>query len=217
MLSTYWRHGLVVALALVAGLLTVAARPVPTSRLGVVPSTAALIAGTDWHIVKQDITDLHYARTGMIPYATPTLANKRGIEAQLFLSPANVQKILQWTGELGYEGAGYETTHRPTVSVPLGGGRTAPASLVIEQHLTDRELVMYDTVSADAIVARSAGDLLRAGWDMLRGDDGLYYVVRVSVPSPSPAYDATARAAATDLLGHLVVGLSADVHAASAS
>lgn len=202
MLSAYRRHAVVLALVLVAGLTSIAARP--ESRQPALPSIASLTAGSDWRVIKANPL---VSYTGMT-YGEWQLYDNKGFPAQLYAGAASLQKMLHWSGELGYEGAGYQATHRTTTTLRLRDGTTVPVAVAIEQHLTDREYVAYASVGPGYVAARSSDNLPRTAWDVVRGSAGPYYVARVSVPSPTSALDPQAAAAAARLLMPVLSRLS---------
>lgn len=175
---TYRRHGLVVGLALVAGLTSLLVHP--AARAATLPPIATLIRGTSWRVVA---TDALSQRSGMgMMYQQWRLRDKDGVAVALYVgATAAVQKMVHWTGQLAYEGAGYQVVGQSIASVGLHDGSTALVSVVTVQHLADRELLVYAVIGPDGIAARSSDNLLRTAWDTLRGTDGPYYLVRVSV------------------------------------
>jgi len=206
-LSTSRRAGVIVALALVAGGASFAVQP--TAHAAALPSASALIHGTDWRV----------ASTGTVVAFTGEMYNSWGVynphvgQASLFVAVASVQKVVHWSGELGYEGAGYLTQSRRIDTLTLSDGAHAPATFAVVKHLTDRELVAYAVVSADRIEAHGLNDIVRTGWETLIGTKSPYYLVSVSVPDPTSAYDAQAGRIATSLLTPVLQGLRADARA----
>jgi len=202
MLSRYRRHGLIIALALLAGLGTVALRP--AAKQPVMPSIRTLLAGSGW----QTLTT--YAAGGWRGevYQPWLLGDNRGARANLFLGVATeVQKMVHWSGELGYEGAGYQILKRGRDTINLlAQGKDVEVSDVVVQHGTDREVLQYATVSPDGIIARSTDDLLHTILYTLRGDRGPWYLVRVSVPVT--AGEVAARDTASRLTAALLSRLS---------
>lgn len=193
MLSHYRRHGLVVTLALLAGVVSIVVRPQP--RVAVLPPVGAVVASSGWHVIgaakpvafTDDVYDQWQVR------------DAQGHLALLYLEGANsVQRVWHWNGELGYLGEGYQLLHRTVQSIRLQDGREAPVSIGIVQRLSDREVIAYAALLPDGIAARGSDDLVRMGWDILRGVTGPYFLVRVAVPAVYG--DRAATAAALHLL-----------------
>lgn len=212
MFSAYRRHGIIIALALLAGVASITAHP--QARTAALPSIVGLTAGTEWRVVAA------YTPSGLrtaYVYQEWQLRDARGDKAMLYLAATTgVQKMLRWTGEYGYEGVGYQVVSRRTSSVRLSDGTAAPSSAVVVQRLADRELLEYAVVSPNGIAARSADDLLRTAWDTLRGSSGPYYLVRISVAQSTGNrdvgnHDQAARTAAR-LLSSVLSALRADAH-----
>jgi hypothetical protein len=211
MLSTYRRHGVVVLLALAASL---ASRGLaqPQSRDAALPAIAGLTSGTGWQVVATYNT---VAGPGMA-WGQWGLRNAQGARLALYLGVTDaVQKLVHWSGELAYEGAGYQVLWRRPATIRIHGGVTAPISVILVQHLGDRELLAYAVASPDGISARSTDDPLRTAWDALLGTTGPYYLVRVSVPVRQVAGrpDAGASALAVHLLAPVLSTLYADARA----
>ena len=205
MLTTYRRHSIVVALALLAGLTSVLVQP--PARAATLPAIASLTAHTEWHVVS---TTAPGRWPGMV-YQEWWLRDAQGTTALLYLGAASaVQKMVHWTGELGYVGAGYQVLGHQVSSVPLGDGTAAPVSTVVVQHLMDREVLDYAVVSPDGITARATDDLLHVAWATLRGGGGPYYLVRVSLLQGSSSQS---RRAATRLLSSALTALRAEARA----
>jgi len=107
--------------------------------------------------------------------------------------------MVHWSGELGFAGAGYQTTQRGVTTVRLLDGAVVPASVTIEQRLTDRKLEAYVVVAPGYIAAHSTDHLLRDAWDVVCGHSGPYFVERVVVPSPVPSTGLEGAINSTDL------------------
>lgn len=193
MLSPYRRHGLVVALALVAGLSSVAVRAQP--RVATLPAVATVLARSGWQVI---------GAARPVAYTDETfnqwqVRDAQGHVALLYLATAtSVQRVWHWTGELGYLGEGYQLLHRTVRDIHLQDGGQAPVSVGIIQRLSERDVIAYAAVMPDGIAARGSDDPVRTGWDILRGVTGPYVLVRVTVPSTDG--DRTATAVATRLL-----------------
>lgn len=174
MLSTVRRHAVVIALALLTAAAGMGLRP-RQAAIVTLPPLAGLLAGSGWHM------DTAYQPAGLA--REWRLRDAHGHPALLFLEAAvRPQALLHWSGELGYEGAGYLVRQRGRQAISLGGKRAALISASIVQRLGDRWLVESAVVSRDGVAAPAPDDLLRAAWLMLRGPDGPYYLVRISVP-----------------------------------
>ncbi len=198
MLSAYRRPAVVVALLVAAGLAGVAVRP--GSRALALPMVESALTRGGWRVLRHEAP---VSYTGSI-YQVSTLVNARGYQAQLYLASVSAQKMIHWSGELGFEGDGYQTLRRDTTVVSLGGGSRVPVGVAVEQRLADRELVEYAVVDPDGTFAHSDDDLLGMAWGVVRGKDGPFYLVRVATPAPSPSDDLAARARATSLLAPLL-------------
>lgn len=203
MLSAYRRAGLVIALAILASVASVAARP--STHPVAVPAIARLIGGTGWHVrsVQQSGWD-------KMPWKQWQLYSQRGTTAALYVEATNaVKRVMHWTGELGYLGEGYVVLQRYETTTPLSDGRSAPITVALVRRGADRQIIEYAYVSQDGIEAQGTDDFFRTAWRTLRGDSGMYYLVRVAVPAPSD--DALARAVAAQLLKPVLPRLSRDI------
>ena len=206
MFTTYRRHSLVIALAIVAGFTSMLVRP-QAQVTPVLPSMGSLTAGTGWHVA--GFTPVG-RWTGMV-YDEWWLRNQTGATVVLYLGVTNqVQKMVRWTGELGYQGAGYLASDHRLSTVRLADGTVAPVSTVLVHSATDRQVVEYAVVNHNGIVARATDDILHTAWDTLRGQPGLYYEVRVSVPQSGGA---AAVHAAESLLSTMLPVIRADARA----
>lgn len=179
--KTYRRHGLVVVLLAFAAIGTIAARP-PSYRTPF-PSLPTLLAGSGWRTSRQEASGGWTAYN----YQQWLVANRQdGGQASIYLGAASeVQKVAHWTGELGYQGDGYQVVRQGRTTVTLRDGSTAPVALVVVQHLADRLALAYALVAPQGISARPTDNLLAMGWDVLRGDNGPYYVARVAMSQAS--------------------------------
>ena len=201
MLRTYRRHGVVLALLLATGLAGIALRP--AARPAALPSAMSLVQGTRWRAVGA------YRPGGWpgLAFQEWKLRDTGGRTALLYIGVASkVQTMVHWSGELGYEGEGYEVTGRSLLSVPLRDGTTATASGVTVKRGADVELLAYAVVGPDGIAASAQDNPLRTAWDTLRGADGPWYLARVAVRQG--AGDA-ATARAVSLLGPVLARLQA--------
>jgi hypothetical protein len=205
--ATYRRHGLVLALVALTGLASVAAG-VP-ERTAPLPPIAGLVARSGWSIMQQAPA---VSYPGSI-YVVAEAVNTRGAYAQIYEGAESVQKMLHWSGELGFAGDGYVASRRGVALAPLENGRSVGASYSIEQSPTDRQFEEYAVVAPGYIAAHSTDHLLTDTWDVIRGRSGPYFVVRIAIRSSTPTTDAAARANASQLLGHILTRLSATARA----
>lgn len=205
MFLPYRRHGLVVALALVTGVTSLTVRP--PAHAAALPSIATLINRTGWQVtatynapVWQRLSNKQWQ-----------LRDPQGDVVYLYLeTSAAVQRMVHWSGELSYLGAGYQVVGRAVTSVQMPDGTAIPYSAVTVQRLGDRQVLEYAIVSPDGIAAYATGNPLRTAWDTLRGDSGPYYLVRLSVPGRLGAQGA--RRAASQLLAPILSTLRAGDH-----
>lgn len=139
------------------------------------------------------------------------MRDPRGNDVFLYLeATAAVQRMVHWSGELSYLGAGYQVVGRTVTSVQMPDGTSAPISMVTVQRLGDRQVLEYAIVSPDGIAAYATGNPLRTAWETLRGDSGPYYLVRLSVPGRLGAQ--CARRSASHLLAPILSTLRAGDH-----
>jgi hypothetical protein len=202
--AAYKRHGVIIALAILAGGVNLIVHSGIRGAVALPPVTR-LIARTNWRAVAAS----RPVQQGVL-FQEWQMQNRQGVTALLYVgATTKVQAMLHWSGELGYEGVGYQVVQRTQTRITLRDRTTAPLSLVVVQHLADRELLASAIVSPNGIDARSTDNLWRTGWDTLRGADGPYYLVRVSVADSHGVQDA--RVLATDLLSSLLRALRADI------
>jgi len=174
--KTYRRHGVVLVLFAFTAIGTIAARP--RSYNTPFPSLATLLAGSGWRTVRQEAKGGWAAYT----YQQWLVENKAGAQASIYLGVADaVQRVAHWSGELGYQGDGYQVVSRGQTTVTLRDGSTAPVALAEVQHLSQRLALSYALVAPGGVRARPTDNLLALGWDVLRGDNGPYDVVRVAL------------------------------------
>ena len=215
MLSTYRRYGFLLALLLLTGLAGAAVGS--PERVPPLPPMQALVAHSGWSIDRQSPPICLASRPSVTTNtAVCVVDNARGVQAQLYVGAESIQKTVHWSGELGYAGAGYLATQRGVTTVRLRDGRVVPVSFSIEQRLTDRELEEYVVIASSYIAAHSTDNLPRDAWDVIRGHSGPYFVVRVSIPSPSHMTDDGVRQAAGLLLQPVIARLSAVARGQSA-
>ncbi|HSR25754.1 MAG TPA: hypothetical protein VLW53_19530, partial [Candidatus Eisenbacteria bacterium] len=89
--------------------------------------------------------------------------------------------VLEWSGELGYQGEGYVVVERRDAPLALARGRRATAGGATVQRLDDRRLIRYAVAGPSGVAPGGWSLLLSAGGDVLRGRPATYYLVRVAV------------------------------------
>ncbi len=174
MLSAYRRHGIVITLALLTGLVLATARPTWRDPGTVMPLVFHSTAAAGWNVIRQYTVNTK-------PYNEWQLVDKAsGVAADLYLQPmGNTKDMLRWSGELSYEGVGFDVVSRRRETVRLGDGTAAPVSVLTVRHLNERDVLAYAIVMPGSIMARSTDNLLGAAWDIVHGG-GPYYLVRAS-------------------------------------
>jgi hypothetical protein len=174
--SALRRHAFVLLLILAAGGVAkaVAYREQPIPPL---PAVTALTAGAGWQLKAA------YQPGGFgMSYRQWALRDTVGNEVLLFVgATAHLQTAVHWTGELGYQGEGFQVTERGERILRLEDGRTVAVERALIEHLSDHRVVEYAVASRDGVTARITGSLLRTVWEALRGEAGPYYLVRVSM------------------------------------
>lgn len=184
MLTPKKRYALLGSLILVAGLASLALRG-EDSPLPALPQAERLLAGSSW----QPVGATRPAGYRMV-YRQWLLREGSGQEALLYLgATARVQTMLEWSGELGYEGEGYVVTDRHRVSVPLPTGRQAPVMEAYLWHLDDRRLVRSAVVGPQGIAAEGRDLAPGSAWDLIVDHKATYYMVRVSAQAPATGTD----------------------------
>jgi hypothetical protein len=190
---------LVTGLILAAGL-GAAAAAAPDPEDPGLPAADALTAGTAWH-----------AAAATPPAALPMrsrqwlLDDGAGHQALLYVgATARPRALLGWSGELGYEGAGYVVIAQQDGLLRLAGGRQVAVGDATVRHLGDHRLLRSAVVGPSGVGRRGWDLLLPAAWDQLRGQPAAYYVVRVAV-----ADDADAGARADSVLAAVLTRLAA--------
>jgi hypothetical protein len=180
MLPAFPRHGVVLALFLLAGVASLGLRAGPPRYLAV-PAVTPLIAGSGWHV-----TTSYPPAAWHLNYRQWVLRNTAGKQALLYVqATTKVQSMLHWSGTLGFQGEGYLVLHAGLQSLRLPDGSRTIVSVATLQRLGDRLLVAYAVVSPDGIACASTNNPLRTAWDALRGVAGPYYLARLSVPEGS--------------------------------
>ena len=209
MLFRYHRHGLIVALALAGGAVSLLVQPrVNASAL---PPITALLSGTTWQP-----TAMEQAGPGAgLLWRQWRVRAAHGASAVLYVeATSSVKRMVHWSGELAYEGAGYQLLSPAVRSIRLRDGGTAPISTLIAQRLGASQLVASAVVSPDGISAHSTDTLFTTAWETLRGAAGPYYLVRVSVAtSGGVATAASATSTVAPLLSAVLSHLRANARA----
>jgi hypothetical protein len=170
------RRLLVAGLILAAGLVgAVAAGPDPAPPG--LPAAGALTAGTDWRPA---------SATPPVALAVRSrqwlLDDRAGDQALLYVGvTAQPRALLDWTGELGYQGDGYIVVVRQDGWLRLGDGRLAAVDDATVGHLAERRLLRSAIVGPTGVVRRGWDLLLPAAWDLVRDRSDVYFVVRVAV------------------------------------
>ncbi len=204
MFLSYRRHGLVVALALITGITGIVIQP--TTVVPSLPPIASVTRGTGWRLVAT------YGGGGWsgLMYGQWRLRDASGADATLYLAATTqVQKMIHWSGELAYLGAGYQVVSRAVTNVQSPDG-VVSISVVTVQRLADRQVLEYAIVGPDGIAAYATDNPLRTAWDTLRGEREPYYLVRLSVPGRLGRQ--AAHAIATRLLAPILSTLKAGEH-----
>jgi Protein of unknown function (DUF3485) len=192
------RHALALVLILAAGAAEIAVAHRERAEPPV-PAIPALIAGTDWRV------ETAYQPGGWgMAYRQWSLRDPSGERLLLFIgATARLQTALHWTGELGFEGDGYEVTERGDRWLRLPDGRAVAVGRAVIDRLWDHRVVEYGVASHDGITARGAGSPLRTAWEALTDTAGPYYLVRVATQG------ADAQLASEHLLASVLTRLEA--------
>jgi len=178
------RHLVVAGLILVAGL-AAAAAGLPDPASPALPAAQALTDGTDWSPA---------GATPPLAFADRSrqwlLEDGAGHQALLFVgTTARPRVLLEWSGELGYQGAGYVVVGQQDGWLRLAGGRQAAIAETTMRRLGDRRLLRSAVVGPTG-VARQGWDLvIPAAWDAMRDQRDAYYFVRVAVADGPGARD----------------------------
>lgn len=201
MLPSVRRCVLVIALVLLTGAARMGLQP-RQQPIPALPPIAVLTAGSEWHV------EAAYQPGGLgMRFGQWLLRNASGQEVLLYLgATAQVKTVIHWSGELGYEGAGYLVHQRDRQTIRLRDGSTATVGAAIIQRLADRRLVESVVVGPDGIATPVSDNLLRAAWLVLRATTGPYYLVRVS--APDRLNDHAARSIAAQLLSPVLSALA---------
>jgi hypothetical protein len=197
--ATAHRRLFVTGLILAAGL-GAAAAAAPDPEAPGLPAADALTAGTAWHA------------SAATPLAALPLRSRQwllddgaGHQALLYVgATARPRALLGWSGELGYEGAGYVVVAEQDGLLRLAGGRQVAVGDATVRHLGDRRLLRSAVVGPSGVGRRGWDLLLPAAWDLLRDQPAAYYVVRVAVADEAGA-DARADGVLAAVLARLAV------------
>jgi Protein of unknown function (DUF3485) len=189
---------LVACLILAAGAAALALR-VDDPKPPPLPSVDALTAAGGWRVESASApVDL------ALRYRQWLLRDAEGNEALLYVgATARARSVLEWSGELGYQGAGYVVGGRTDVTVALAGGRRVTVGSSTVTRLDDRRLLRYAVVGPTGVGRDGRDLLLPAAWDMAVGRSSTYYVVRVTV-ADGPGAEARAAAALAPALSKLL-------------
>jgi hypothetical protein len=192
------RRLLVAGLILAAGL-GAAAAAVPDPAPPGLPAAAALIAGTPWRLA---------GATDPVEFAVRSrqwlLDDAAGNQALLYIGVTEQPRaLLEWTGELGYQGAGYLVVGSRNGRLRLAGGREVAVDEATVEHVAERRVLRSAIVGPSGVVARGWDLLLPAAWDLLLDRADVYYVVRVAVADGTGA-GARADGVLAAVLGRLV-------------
>lgn len=179
MVSTYRRHGIVAGLCLITAVAGVMAHS--SGSAAAVPRLSALLTGTGAQVLHA------YPQVNNWPgfvYEQWQLRDSQGTPASLYLgATTEAKKMLHWSGELAYEGAGYQVLTRDVSNIAFRKGLSGSISVVTVRRLDDSQILMYAVVGPDGIHPQFSDDVVRAAWDTVTGGSGTYYVVRVSISS----------------------------------
>lgn len=212
MLFRYRRHGLVAALVLAGGAVSLLVQPRVT--VSALPAISTLLSGTAWKPVAMEQAG---PGTGLL-WRQWRVRDAHGAWAVLYIeATSSVKRMVHWSGGLAYEGAGYQLLSPVVRSIRLPAGGTAPISTLIAQRLAASQLVASAVVSPDGISAHSTDNLLATAWETLRGAAGPYYLVRVSVAADGGATSAiSATSTVAPLLSTVLSRLSTEARARAA-
>jgi len=197
----YTRHAIVVGLILATGVAAAGVIPQRPAE-SVMPSVYSLTSGTAWAVGDTyESTVLHYRQWQLKDRAGHVVLLYVGVSMRSV--PA-----LAWTGELGYQGAGYIVSATGERRITLSDGTQATVNTARVAHLSDARLLVYAVASPRGVLVHRLASLAEAAWDAVGGDRGPYFLVRVSVPVQ--ASEAPAAQVATSLLAVVLPRLVAD-------
>ncbi len=200
MRTRHTRHAIVLGLTLATALTAFLLRPqVPES---VMPAASALTSGTGWTVTDTyTSTALHYRQW--------QLRDSAGHEALLYvgISTRSVA-ALSWSGELGYQGAGFLVSQAGERQLVLTDRSVATVSTAHVTHLSDSLVVMSAIASPRGVLVHRLTSFPEAVWDAIGGDRGPFFLTRVSVPVGTS--DSQASVQASNLLATVLPRLVAD-------
>ncbi|HEY7199395.1 MAG TPA: exosortase-associated EpsI family protein [Candidatus Dormibacteraeota bacterium] len=198
MRSLVRRRLLVAGLILAAGAAALGLRvddPGPPA----LPPVGSLLAASGWR-VESASAPVELA----LRYQQWLLLDAGGHEALLYVgATARARTVLDWSGELGYQGAGYVVADQRDVAVTLDGGRRVAVGASTVTHVDERRLVRYAVVGPSGVGSEGRDLLLPAVRDLALGRSPTYYVVRVAVADDAGAA-ARADAALASVLSRLI-------------
>jgi hypothetical protein len=198
MRALFQRRLLVACLILAAGLgAAVAAVPEPATPT--LPAAAALIAGTSWRPAGAAAPETLALRSQQW-----LLDDGAGDQALLYVGvTAQPRAVLDWTGELGYQGSGFVVVATQDGWLRLANGRQVAVDDATVEHLAEHRLLRSAVIGPDGVAPRGWDLVLPVAWDLLRERSGVYYVVRVAV-ADGPRAGARADALLAAALGRLL-------------
>lgn len=192
------RQVLVACLTLVAGAAAAGLAVHDDGLPPPLPPVSTLVAAGGWQTESASAPVVLGVR-----YQQWLLQDRGGDEALLYLGvTSRVQTMLEWSGELGYQGAGYVVRSERDASLRLADGRSVPVGAATMQHVADRRVLRFAVVGPGGVGRRGRDLALRAALDLARGQAATYYLVRVAVLDVAGA-DALADGALATVLSRL--------------
>ena len=176
MRSPIRRHVFVLALILATGLAEVGLGIEPRVSASL-PQATALLAGSGWQVGEATLSDVvdRNAQQWVVHDAA-------GDTALLYVEATGfVQRMVRWSGELGFQGEGFVVSDRGEREIRLADGRAMAIGHARVERLGGLLFLEYAVVSPDGVEARGTDSLLRTAWNALRGQPGPFYLVRVAV------------------------------------
>lgn len=168
------RHALVACLAGVTALVAVQLRAQPVAPVAI-PPASQITAGTGW-AVAETYTPAAFT------YRQWLVKDRVGDQALLYVAGSSRSVVaLAWTGELGYQGAGYEVMRTGEQPVALSDGSSTTVDYAEVQRMSDARLLLYAVASPGGVLTHRVQSLPEAAVQAMAGDSGPYYMVRVSV------------------------------------
>jgi len=181
------RYAIILGLALVTCLAALYVSPQIAESA--VPPASRLTADTDWTV--EDT----YASTAL-HYRQWQLRDPSGQEALLYVGISmRSMAALAWTGELGFEGAGFIVSETGERQIVLSDRSVVTVSTARVNHLSDSRVVMYAVASPRGVLVHRLSSVAEAAWDAVSGDRGPFFLVRVSVPVGTSESQASDQAA----------------------